>query len=94
MVAYSIVVVQKPGCILPGTQQRVGVRKVNGVKSHGHICNAYEVGWQEDPTEEYLCIDEDWNMISGDVCPMGPPQVCFIMHSFLAHGRFTYFYFL
>lgn len=94
-----VLLLQKPGCVIPGTQQRVGNRKVNGVKSQGHICNAYEVGWQEDPTQDYLCIAEDWNMISGDVCPMGPPQVCSTLVSiscipwsnFSAAGLYLYF---
>jgi hypothetical protein len=63
------------GCVLPGTQQRVGAQKIKGVKSEGKICTAYEVGWLGDPTDEFLLLEESWGMISGDVCPMAPPAV-------------------
>jgi tRNA-binding EMAP/Myf-like protein len=70
--------VQKAGCVLPGSQQRVGHQKIKGIKSEGKICNAYEVGWVGEPTDELLLLQESWGIISGDICPMAPPSVCSI----------------
>lgn len=75
-VFYYEVRVQKAGCILPGTQQRVGQQKIKGIKSEGKICSAYDVGWLGKPTEELLLLEESWGVISGDICPMAPPSVC------------------
>lgn len=67
--------VQKPGCVLPGSQEQVAASKVNGVKSEGRLCTAFEVGWVEEATAALVVLDEDWGIISGDVCPMAPPTV-------------------
>ena len=67
---------QKAGCILPGSQQRVGQQRIKGIKSEGKICSAYDVGWLGEPTEDLLLLEESWGVISGDICPMAPPSVC------------------
>ena len=67
--------VQRPGCILPGPQQPVAAAKVNGVKSEGQLCTAFDVGWTEEATAELVVLEEEWGIISGDVCPMAPPAV-------------------
>ena len=73
---YVASVLQKPGCTLPGPQTKVSVKKTLGVKSEGHLCTAYDVGWTDNDDGEVIILEEDWNLMSGDPCPIAPPQVC------------------
>ena len=66
---------QKPGYVLPGSQEAVTAGKVSGVKNEGRLCNAVDVGWVDSGSSELLVIDEAWHLISGDACPMAPPPV-------------------
>lgn len=64
---------QAPGCILPGSGQKIETATLRGVESSGMLCSAFDVGWSSSPDGVLIELPE--SATEGDKISREPMKV-------------------